>query len=124
MNNRKKILVIEDEFQFAKMVKLRLESVGFEVHIAGDAYDGTQQVLKNDFDLLIVDLMMPAGGGLALLERVRKFPSKSLLPVIILTGKTVDDVLRKQADDLDVNAIISKPYDSQEFAQKVMSLVN
>jgi len=45
MEIKKKILIVEDEMDFAKMVKLRLQAVGYEVHIAGDAYTGTQDSL-------------------------------------------------------------------------------
>ena len=71
MELKKKILIVEDEIDFAKMVKLRLQAVGYDVYIAGDAYTGTQQIIKNDYDLIILDLMMPAGGGFSLLERIR-----------------------------------------------------
>ncbi len=107
---------------FAKMVKLRLQAVGYEVHIAGDAYTGTQEIIRNDYDLIILDLMMPAGGGFSLLERIRKIPSKTLVPVVIVTGKTIDSEDRQKAEELDVAAIFSKPYDSTEFVETLKSL--
>ena len=123
MEIKKKILIVEDEIEFAKMVKLRLQAVGYEVHIAGDAYTGTQEIVKNDYDLIILDLMMPAGGGFSLLERIRKIPSKTLVPVVIVTGKTIDNEDRQKAEEYDVAAIFSKPYDSTEFVETLKSLV-
>ena len=119
-----RILVVEDEMQFAKMVKLRLESAGYRVEVVGDAYSGTQKFIREDYDLVVLDLMMPAGGGFSILERVQKFPGKSNVPVIILTGKTVDDALRRQAKALNVAQIFTKPYDPQEFLGAVKSLLN
>ena len=123
MEVKKKILIVEDEIDFAKMVKLRLQAVGYDVHIAGDAYTGTQEIIRNDYDLIILDLMMPAGGGFSLLERIRKIPSKTLVPVVIVTGKTINSEDRQKADEYDVAAIFSKPYDSTEFVETLKSLV-
>ena len=52
MSERKKILVVEDEPDFARVVGMRLESVGYEVHIAGDAYTGTREILQGDYQLI------------------------------------------------------------------------
>jgi two-component system alkaline phosphatase synthesis response regulator PhoP len=123
MDIKKKILIVEDEIDFAKMVKLRLQAAGYEVQIAGDAYTGTQEIIRNDYDLIILDLMMPAGGGFSLLERIRKIPSKTLVPVVIVTGKTINNEDRLKAKELDVAAIFSKPYDSTEFVETLKSLV-
>ena len=123
MAEQKKILVVEDEIGFAKMVKLRLQSVGYDVTIAGDAYTGTQEIIKNNFDLIILDLMMPAGGGFSLLERIRKIPAKADIPVLILTGKTIDLEIRSKAEELSVAAIFTKPYDSTEFVEQIKSIV-
>lgn len=123
MSDKKQIIIIEDEIQFAKMVKLRLESEGYEVHIATDAYAGTQEILKKDFDLIILDLMMPAGGGFSILERISRFPGKSVIPAIILTGKNLDNQVKLQAESFNVVAIFHKPYDNQEFVGLIHSLL-
>ena len=62
MADKKRILIVEDEMDFAKMVKLRLESVGYEVSLAGNTQDGTQRILDEPWDLMVLDLMMPGGG--------------------------------------------------------------
>ena len=123
MSVARRILVVEDEMQFAKMVKLRLESVGYQVEVVGDAYAGTQKIIREDYDLIILDLMMPAGGGFSILERIRKFPNKSNLPVIILTGKTVDDAVRSQAKALNVAHIFTKPYEAKAFLAAVQATI-
>ena len=122
MSDKTRILIVEDEIDFAKMVKLRLQSVGYDVQIAGDAYTGTQEIIKNDYDLIILDLMMPAGGGFSLLERIRKIPTKTMVPVVIVTGKTINGEDREKAKEYDVAAIFSKPYDSNEFVDTLQSL--
>jgi DNA-binding response OmpR family regulator len=123
MGEKKKILIVEDERDFAKMVKMRLESVGYEVAFAIDAYQGTQAVVRNNYDLIILDLMLPAGGGFAVLERIRNMPSKTMIPVVIVTGKTINDEDRSKAEAGDVSAIFTKPYENKEFLRKIKSLV-
>jgi two-component system response regulator ArlR len=121
---KKKIIIVEDELDYARMVALRLESEGFEVTVANDTYSGTHMVVRGDYDLVVLDLMMPAGGGFALLERVRKFPNKLKLPVVILTGKRIaqEDIDRAKA--LDVAAIFKKPYDKTNFVEKIHEILD
>lgn len=123
MSVNNKIIIIEDELKFAKMVKMRLESVGYDVTIAGDAYTGTQQLIQGDFDLIVLDLMMPAGGGFSVLERIQKLPAIATTPVIIITGKTIDAELQEKAEQYDVSAVFTKPYDSAQFLEKVKMLI-
>lgn len=123
MSAKKKIIIVEDELDFAKMVKMRLESVGYEVSLATDTYIGTQEILKGNPDLVVLDLMMPAGGGFTLLKKIRKNPSKAKLPVVILTGKTIDDEVKTKAEAFNVAAIFTKPYDSVKFISKIKSLI-
>ncbi len=123
MDERKKILIIEDELGYAKMVKMRLESAGFDVSVAGDAYVGTMGIIKSKPDLIVLDLMMPAGGGFGILERIRSIPSKATLPIVILTGKKIDNELRQKAEAYHVAAVFSKPYEGDRFVNEIKSLV-
>ena len=121
---KKRILIIEDEPAFAKMVKLRLQSAGFDVSIAADAYHGIMEVLKGNPDLVVLDLKMPAGGGFGILERMRGVPSKAMLPVVILTGIIIDAGTRAKAEAYDVAAVFTKPYESKQFISKIRSLIS
>ncbi len=123
MPEKKTIVIVEDELEFAKVVKMRLEAVGYKVSIALDTYLGMREIVKTEPDLVILDLMMPAGGGLALLERLRNNPVTVTVPVVILTAKTVDEGIRQKAESLDVAYIFQKPYDSAKFVAKIMWLV-
>jgi len=57
------------------------------------------------------------------LEHVREHPDKADIPVVIMTGKLVDDYVLSKAKELNVSAIFTKPYDSELFIEKVTSLV-
>ncbi len=63
MTVRTKILIIEDGLDFAKMVRLRLESAGYDAEILEDAESGVQHLRSNLCDLIVLDLQMPGRGG-------------------------------------------------------------
>lgn len=130
MDQKKKILIVEDELDFAEMVKTRLELEGFDVTISMDSYSGsvdavssTQEVLRGNHDLIVLDLMMPAGGGFHLLETIRNHSTKANMPVVILTGKIVDDEVIQKANRLNVSAIFTKPYDPDKFVKKIQDIL-
>lgn len=123
MSNQKHLLIVEDEMKFAKMVKMRLESVGYSVSAASDTYAGTMQIIKGDHDFILLDLTMLAGGGFSLLERIRKLMAESDLPVIVITGSHIDDQLRTKAKELGITAIFSKPFNDAKFVEFVRSFV-
>lgn len=107
MEEKKKILIVEDEQDFAKIVRMRLESEGYEVYVAEDAYQGTHEAVQGEYDLIILDLKMPAGGGFALLRRIRNLPAKSQLPVMIFTSSDLDED-EEEAKTLGADAFMLK----------------
>ncbi len=123
MQEKKKILIVEDENEYAHMVKLRLESEGYEVTIANDAHIGTQEIFKGDHELVVLDLMMPGDTGFSVVRRMRHFPGRTTTPVVILTGKVIDKQVKAMAKAYDVLAVISKPYNSEEFLNTIKSLL-
>lgn len=123
MSIKRTIVVVEDDLDFAKLVKIRLERVGYRVLIAVDTYLGMRDIVKNEPDLVVLDLMMPAGGGLTLLERIRQNPATITIPVVILTGKTMTQTDIDLAKSLEVEAIFTKPYEPAKFVEKVMAIV-
>lgn len=123
MNERKRIVIVEDELHFAKLVKMRLEKVGYKVTIALDTYLGMREIVKNEPDLVILDLMMPAGGGRVLLQRMRGNPVTVTIPVVILTAVKIDEEIRSIAEMYDVEELFQKPYDPAKFVDRIMQLV-
>jgi len=124
VEGKKKILVVEDEIQFAKMIAMRLQSAGYDVDISTDAYGGTQSAIRSNPDLIILDLMMPAGGGFALLDRINKIPLTSTIPVIILTGRVIDDNIQNTAEKYGVKRIIRKPYEKDDLISTIETVLS
>lgn len=119
----KKILVVEDEMDTAKVLVKRLETNGFEVIVAEDAYQGTAFINKKKPDLVILDLMLPAGGGLSVLKNAKANPTVAYIPVIVLTGMKNEDVKREVISS-GVEAYLEKPYDTGELISTINRVLN
>ena len=122
MNTKKKILIVEDELDFARIMKMRLEATGYEVAVAEDAYQGTHEAIKGDYDLIILDLMMPAGGGFALLKRLKKLPTKESIPVMILTSSDLDED-EEEAKMLGADAYVLKTTRAEIIMELIQRLI-
>jgi DNA-binding response OmpR family regulator len=105
-----RILVVDDDPQNRDLLARRLERHGFEVETAVDGIDGLRRIEAGDFDLVMLDVMMPGMNGLEVLERLRRTRSMAELPVIMATAlaETEDAVegLGRGANDY-----VTKPFD-------------
>lgn len=109
-----KILIVEDEQDLARVLSKRLLGEGFEVVSAVDAYQGFSLALKEKPDLAILDLMLPAGGGLSVLSKIRSTYQIRNLPVIVITGSE-DVECKDKVMSEGVEAYIQKPYDFEKL---------
>ena len=113
-----RILVVEDEQEIAKILKIELEYEGYEVLMAHDGKLGLQLALTEKLDLILLDVMLPEINGLELLRKLRK--ENHLLPIILLTARnmTMDKVTGL---DLGANDYITKPFEMDELLARVRS---
>jgi len=81
-----KILIIEDEEDVAKALKIRLKANGYDVISAPDSIQGVTLANKEKPDLIILDIMIPGGGGFAVAERLKQDVDTWDIPIIFLTG--------------------------------------
>ena len=110
-----KILVVDDETAIADIIKYNLEKEGFHAQTVGDGVYCLEALEKEDFDLIILDVMMPRMDGFQTLKEIRK---NSRIPVIMLTAKEeeVDKILGLElgADDY-----VVKPFSMRELIARV-----
>lgn len=83
MPAKKKILVIEDDASIQLLLRAALEKAGFQAIAALDALQGVQMARQTQPDLIVLDFMMPAGGGSAVFERVRMLNTTFHIPIVI-----------------------------------------
>lgn len=116
---KQKILVVDDEPELRQVLRTTLEKENYEVSEAGNADEMRQVFSEEDFDLVILDLMLPGEDGLSL---TRYLKERSDVGVIILTGKgeSVDLIigLEMGADDY-----VAKPYNRRELLARIKSVM-
>ena len=110
-----RILLVEDEEKLARMVELELRYEGDEVEKAFDGRSGLEKALSGNFDLVLLDIMLPALSGMEVLRRLRR---ESDLPVIMLTAR--DTVVDKVAGlDSGADDYITKPFAIEELLARI-----
>ena len=113
-----KILIVEDDKDMATVLKMRLTKAGFEVKSAPDAILGVKYSHEFKPDLILLDLGLPAGGGFAVLERVKLSTNTSEIPIFILTGSG-DGKAKERAMNMGAQNFIEKPYDFESLLSEI-----
>jgi two-component system, OmpR family, response regulator len=115
-----KILLVEDDQNFGDVLRSYLEMHDYEVTLATDGDQGLESYQQGEFDLCILDVMMPKKDGFTLAGEIREQDED--MPIIFLTAKTMkDDVLkgfRIGADDY-----ITKPFNSEELLYRIQAIL-
>lgn len=114
-----KILIVEDDVVFCKMLTRFLSKNGYEVLDAQTASQAFQHLRENEIDLAILDYRLPDANGIEILKRIKQ--DKPATKSILITRFTDDD-LKRQADQEGVDAYISKPLDPKDLLAKIRSL--
>ena len=116
---KQNILVIDDDKNIREVVKLYLRKEGYEVTEAADGAIGVDLFFGKQYDLVILDIMMPVQDGIEMIKQIR---AKSNVPVIMLTakGETFDKVL---ALELGADDYIVKPFDPKELVARVKAVI-
>ncbi len=117
MNNKYKILLVEDEESICVFVSALLESNGYQVLIAHNAAAGGMMYASHVPDLVILDLGLPDADGRTVLEKIRK---TALTPVIVLSART-DENEKVELLDMGANDYVTKPFGSSELLARVRS---
>ena len=117
-----RILVVEDDPDLRRILRLQLTSHGFAVAEAPDGAAGFTAVQEQRPDCVILDLMMPVLDGFGFLKRVRSVADLQTIPVIIVTASE-DERSRIRGFQYQADAYMSKPYDLDELVAEIQRLV-
>lgn len=121
INNQGHLLVIEDHHDIAEMICEYLERCDYVTDHAADGVTGLHLAVSNEYDAIILDLMLPGMDGIALLEKIRN-EAKRVVPVLILTAR---DTLQDKIAGLDAGAddYLVKPFEIKELEARVRALI-
>jgi DNA-binding response OmpR family regulator len=115
---KKRILLVEDESKIARFLKLELEHEGYEVGVASDGRTAMEKWEEYDWDVLILDVMLPDLSGLEICRRVR---AQSIVPILMLTAR---DTVPDRVSGLDAGAddYITKPFIIEELLARLRAI--
>jgi DNA-binding response OmpR family regulator len=115
-----RILVIEDEIKVANFIKKGLEEEHYAVDTALDGESGLYMSEVNDYDLIVLDLMIPKIAGLDVLRRIRS--NKNKVPILVVTAKdTAEDIVKGL--DSGCDDYLTKPFEFKVFLARVRALL-
>lgn len=115
----KKVLIIEDEQSILKLLSYNLEQEGYEVETAMDGQEGLDMALADEYDMILLDIMLPSKDGQEICRELRQ--EKNEVPIIMLTAKDseIDKILGLEmgADDY-----ITKPFSPREVIARMKAI--
>ena len=109
-----RILVIDDDNELASMLAEFLRREGFEADFASDGKSGLEKAIREAFDLIVLDVMLPGIDGFEVLRRLRQ---SSRVPVVMLTARG-EDVDRIVGLELGADDYVPKPFNPRELAAR------
>jgi len=118
----KRILVVEDDPNTARLISYTLEQEGYEVLTASNGIEGLKKAQEEEPELLVLDVMLPGLDGFEVCHRLRSEPRTAALPILMLSAKAQEtDIatgIKMGADDY-----LAKPADPLEVVEKVRTLL-
>lgn len=110
-----KILIVEDEKQMAMFIEMELNHEGYKVDVVYDGREALEKAEKNEYDLVLLDIMIPILNGIEVCRRIREF---SYVPIIMITAKSdlPDKVLGLDAG---ANDYLTKPFAIEELLARI-----
>ena len=110
-----RILIVEDEVAIADLEKDYLELSGFEVEIENDGTKGLERALHEEFDLFILDLMLPGVDGFEICKKIREIKNR---PILMVSAKK-DDIDKIRGLGLGADDYVTKPFSPSELVARV-----
>lgn len=119
MNEEKRVLVVDDEERIRRLLRMYLERDNFIVEEAENGKDALDLALKNDYDVILLDIMMPEMDGIEVCEAIRK---EKMTPIIMLTAKG-EESNRVQGFEAGADDYIVKPFSPREVVLRIKAVL-
>ena len=122
MEGQKKILIVDDEEDIQKLLKIRLEQEGFTVLVAGDGEKGIKAAELEMPDLIILDIMMPKIDGYSCLKEIRRIQKTRDIPILMMSGKEEEKV-RDLFAFQKISGYLEKPFELDNLVAKAKEIL-
>jgi two-component system cell cycle response regulator len=119
----KTVLLVDDDETFLLAIGVRLKSIGYTVCTAKDAVNAISAVRKNNPDVVVLDVSLPAGDGFLVAERLRNLIVFATTPIIFVTANEKAE-LRERAMKLGAVEFLQKPFDATTLADAIESALS
>ena len=121
--DKKKILIVEDDFQLSDMLKMRLAASGYEVTAAYDGEEGLKKARADRPDVIVLDIMLPKKNGWQVCFLLRTEPEYESVPIIMLPalGERTD---RETGSRLHADAYITKPFEPDVLLSTIQEVLD
>ena len=119
---KNKILIVDDEPGIVRLLSLRLKANGYETFIAYDGYQGLKMAKDVNPDVILLDLQMPAGGGVHTFENLKKSVYTSTIPIIFITAFQEKEV-KQLIMEMGADGFIPKPFNIAKLLKMIKDLI-
>jgi DNA-binding response OmpR family regulator len=116
-----RVLIIDDDPTIARIVRLTLQSRGYNVAVSETTHAGLKELFQEKTDLIFLDYMLPEQNGLSFLKDLRAEPELRKIPVIMMTTTGLSEVVQA-AKILGANDFIGKPFNIEILLEKAIKL--
>ncbi|MEE4262183.1 MAG: response regulator, partial [Desulfobacteraceae bacterium] len=116
----KKILIIEDNRDLARLLETHLRDLSFEVDLSFDGLAGVAKAQADNYDLIILDLMLPGLDGMEICRRLRRKPP--YIPILMLTAKS-SEMDRVVGLEIGADDYVTKPFSIPELLARVKAIL-
>ena len=120
MKTKPRILLVEDDHNLRIVLQDYLEMIGYELTVCEDGYKGMEEFKKNEFDICILDIMMPRKDGFKLASEIRKINEQ--IPIIFLTAKSLKED-RIKGFKIGCDDYITKPFSTEELSLRLKAIL-
>jgi putative two-component system response regulator len=120
---KKKILIVEDDADVAQGLRIVLRANGYAATMAGDAIAAVSEAKKENPDLIILDLGLPAGDGYLVMERLSNIEALASVPVIVFTARD-EQTHREKSLQAGARAFFQKPADTKALLSAIQEILD
>ena len=116
--SQKKILIVDDDPNWQQILNMYLRKNNYDTAVAHDGLTAVRMAVKERPDLIVLDLAMPAGDGMTVMERLSAIPSLAVLPIIVVTCHGLEKT-REQSLEAGAFAFFQKPVEPAELLTSI-----